>query len=84
MGERRDIVDIPGVPDPSEGRGGSSDDRPSQRPWLGVMFECCHVYARIHQTIDGRAYAGHCPKCQTPVHVKIGEGGTNARMFRAN
>jgi len=54
------------------------------RPWIGVMFRCCGVYARIHKTKAGDAYAGRCPKCGSPVRAKVGEGGTDRRFFEAN
>lgn len=52
--------------------------------FLGIMFECCNVYARIYKNKEGTAYVGRCPKCMRTVKVPIGEGGTNTRFFRAN
>jgi len=54
-----------------------------QRKYLGIKFECCGVYARIYQNKEGTAYVGRCPKCLRPIKIKIGEGGTNNRFFRA-
>lgn len=54
-----------------------------KKKFIGIMFKCCSVYARIYQNKDGTAYVGRCPKCMTPVSVKIGEGGTNQRFFNA-
>lgn len=54
-----------------------------QRKYLGIMFECCGVYARIYANKEGTAYIGRCPRCMKPVKVKIGEGGTDNRFFKA-
>ena len=53
------------------------------RPYIGVHFECCQAYRRVHKTADGAAYAGHCPRCMRPIRVRVGEGGSNQRFFRA-
>lgn len=52
--------------------------------YLGIMFNCCNVYARIYKNRDGSAYVGRCPKCMRTVRVQVGEGGTNQRFFNAN
>ena len=54
-----------------------------KRQFLGVMFECCHVYGRIYKNKEGTAYVGKCPKCLKNVMVKVGKEGTNNRFFRA-
>lgn len=54
-----------------------------EKKYLGIMFECCNVYARIYKNKEGTAYVGRCPKCMRSVNVKIGDGGTNTRFFRA-
>lgn len=54
----------------------------TQRPFLGIMFDCCGIYGRIYKNKEGTAYTGRCPKCMRPISVKIGEGGTGQRFFR--
>lgn len=54
-----------------------------QRKYLGIQFDCCGVYARIYQNKEGTAYVGRCPRCLRPIRIKIGEGGTTNRFFRA-
>jgi len=52
------------------------------KQYIGIMFECCSVYARIYKNKQGTHYAGWCPKCAKPVRLKVGEGGTENRFFR--
>jgi len=56
----------------------------SERPWIGMMFDCCNVYVRIYKHRDGKAYEGRCPRCFRKVKLRVGPGGTNARIFRAH
>lgn len=55
-----------------------------KRQFLGIWFECCHVYGRIYKTKDGTAYTGRCPKCLRPARVRVGGEGTNRRFFRGS
>mgnify|MGYP006293843591 CR=1 FL=1 len=56
----------------------------SNRPWISMLWRCCGVYSRIYRNRKGAAYEGYCPKCARPVRVKIGPGGTSARLFEAH
>ncbi len=51
------------------------------RPWVGILFECCDVYARIYRNWRDTAYVGWCPQCSRQVRLRIGPGGTEARFF---
>ena len=53
-----------------------------RRQFLGIFFECCHVYGRIYKNKDGSAYVGRCPKCLRSVRVRVGGEGTSRRFFR--
>ncbi len=53
------------------------------KKFIGVYFECCNAYSRIYKNKEGTHYAGRCPRCMRPLTVPIGEGGTNARLFKA-
>ncbi len=55
-----------------------------QREFLGIFFECCNVYGRIYKNKDNTHYSGFCPKCMRQIKIKIGEGGTNQRFFKAH
>ena len=58
------------------------------KKFLGVYFECCHVYGRLYQNKDATHYVGRCPRCMSPLKVPIGDGdnpnATNQRFFKAN
>ena len=53
------------------------------RKYLGIYFECCNVYGRVYQNKDKTTYSGFCPRCMRRVNIKVGEGGTNQRFFKA-
>ncbi|MEM9353259.1 MAG: hypothetical protein AAGA92_09615 [Planctomycetota bacterium] len=68
----------------------SSDPQPAPegpaagaRPFLGVRFACCDVYARVYLNRDGTAYQGRCPRCVRTIEFQVGEGGTSSRFFTA-
>lgn len=74
-GDRLDLSNEPPRPRPE----GSAADR----PFLGVCFACCGVYARIYRNAEQTAYAGNCPRCTRRLQVNIGPGGSNQRFFTA-
>lgn len=53
------------------------------KPFLGVHFTCCDVYARIYPNQEWSAYVGHCPRCARRIRIPIGPGGTKSRFFKA-
>lgn len=54
-----------------------------RREFLGVYFEDCRAYGRMHKTPDGTAYEGRCPRCGTWVRATIGPEGSSERFYRA-
>ncbi|HOD50684.1 MAG TPA: hypothetical protein PLJ71_13160 [Candidatus Hydrogenedentes bacterium] len=54
-----------------------------KRPYLGVLFKCCHVYMRIYLNAAGTAFAGFCPKCGAKLEIKAAKGGSKARFWTA-
>lgn len=61
----------------------AAESASGRRPFLGVHFVCCDVYARIYVNGDRTAYEGRCPRCSRRVKVLIGDGGSNSRFFEA-
>ena len=55
-----------------------------KRAFLGIWFDCCHVYGRLYKNQAGTMYVGRCPKCLRPVTVRIGGDGTSQRFFRGS
>ena len=62
---------------------GAASPRGGARPFLGIHFDCCAVYARIYRNRDQSAYEGRCPRCMRKVRVAIGDDGSATRFFRA-
>ena len=60
------------------------EEKSSKRQFLGIWFECCHVYGRLYKNKDGTAYVGRCPRCLRSFRVKVGNGGTDRRFFRGS
>ena len=52
------------------------------RPYLGIRFECCGVYARAYRNHDRTAYEARCPACGRAIRIRIGRDGTADRFFR--
>ncbi|HOA72725.1 MAG TPA: hypothetical protein PL151_14020 [Phycisphaerae bacterium] len=69
-------------PEPDEPAESPTGSR-TGRAWIGIHFECCGLYTRIYRNREATAYEGYCPRCQRPVRVGIGAGGTHHRLFRA-
>jgi hypothetical protein len=53
------------------------------RPAIYVQFDCCNAYARVLLNKAGTAYAGHCPKCARPIHIRVASGGSGSKFWRA-
>ncbi|MFG0274534.1 MAG: hypothetical protein ACF8QF_05715 [Phycisphaerales bacterium] len=83
MADPQDSVDFSWSPTRDAQDGAPARRGPAGRPWLSIYFECCHAYARIYKSRDGRSYAGACPRCGARLEVPVGPGGTTQRAFRA-
>ena len=53
------------------------------RPWIGVLFECCGVYARVYREPSAERYDGRCPRCGVPVMVRVSPDGVETSFVRA-
>jgi hypothetical protein len=62
---------------------GAAQPMRSARPFLGVHFSCCGVYARVYINADQTAYVGHCPRCSRRIQFRIGAEGVESRFFTA-
>lgn len=51
------------------------------RPWIGVRFECCRVYARFYRAPHEDRYRVVCPRCGRRTDVRVAPGGTDSRLF---
>ena len=84
MPDPRDQLDIDGLPResaPSSATGRGKDASTSR--FLMIWFRCCHAYGRLTRNRAGTRYEGRCPRCGSPVSVRVGPGGTDRRMFEA-
>jgi hypothetical protein len=76
-------VDIDGIEADHHADGMTTSSPVRGRKWIGMHFECCGVYQRIYRNREGTYYRGNCPRCGTPIQIRVGPGGTDDRMFRA-
>lgn len=53
----------------------------SSRPFLGIQFQCCGTYARIHLTPAETAFVGNCPRCGRRVEFPVSKSGSTDRFF---
>jgi hypothetical protein len=54
------------------------------RRFIGVLFRCCHVYARIYLNAGKTAFVGHCPRCGGRLAIRVAPGGSRARFWTAD
>ena len=67
--------------DNSDEQGNPAGDQ--QRPYIGMMFDCCNVYVRLYRQPDQQYYLGRCPKCLRTIRLRVGPNGVPDRFFRA-
>jgi hypothetical protein len=53
------------------------------RPHIGILYKCCHIYARIYLNKKGDAFVGWCPKCAAKLEVKVSPTGSSRKFFTA-
>jgi hypothetical protein len=54
-----------------------------KRPFVGVIFKCCHIYARIYLNKKETAFVGWCPKCGAKMEIHISPTGSKSNFFIA-
>ena len=52
------------------------------RTFLGIVFECCGIYARIYLNRKATAFEGRCPKCLKKVAVRLDPRGAKDRFMK--
>lgn len=57
--------------------------QPTERPWIGIHFQCCGVYTRVYREPRAASYEGRCPKCAARVSLRVGPDGVASRVFTA-
>jgi hypothetical protein len=82
IGEELDLTSEPGGSADAE-RAQMAERPGKERPYVGINFACCGVYARIYINRKRTAYEGNCPKCSGHVRLVIGPDGTDQRFFSA-
>lgn len=65
---------------PGHVQGGANPSQ-SPNPWIGVRFTCAGQYVRVYRKPDAPAYLARCPKCAKCIRFRVGQGGSDARMF---
>ncbi len=79
MDESFDCYDTePGPETPGQG-----SENQGSRPYIGISFECCNIYVRVYRKPEDMHYRARCPRCLREARLRVGPGGTSARMFRA-
>jgi hypothetical protein len=56
---------------------------PGPRPYIGMFFECCHVYTRVYRRPGETCYIARCPRCLRSTRIQVAPDGTNTRFLRA-
>lgn len=82
MPDPRDQVDIDGLRQSAPRKRTAGSDASNKR-FIMIWFRCCHAYGRLTRNAAQTHYQGRCPRCASPVSVRIGPGGTDRRMFEA-
>lgn len=62
----------------------SNNEKKEPKKFIGIYFECCHVYGRLYPNKESTHYIGRCPKCLRSLQLKIGKDGTSRRFFAAH
>lgn len=53
------------------------------RPYLCILFECCHVYTRVYRRPEEMLYTARCPKCLRAARIQVAPHGQTQRFFVA-
>ncbi len=77
------IIDIEGVAQHGVPASHVRSAAAQGKPWLAILWRCCHVYSRVYRNALETAYEGRCPRCAKKIRVGIAQSGTSTRFFEA-
>lgn len=81
---RLNLISESGLRGPRDDRDARRDPAlTKKRPYVGIQFECCSIYARVYLNATENAYQGNCPRCAARVRIPVGPDGTKCRFFTA-
>jgi len=61
----------------------TSEQPAHKRPFIGMRFQCCRVYSRLHLNCDGTAFVGWRPRRAGKATIRVSPTGSKPCFFTA-